>query len=170
VVGVVSFSALAFLAPGTLWWLAPIWGPLMLAIPLSFVVSSRRVGRWFARCGLLQVPSERDPDELVLRAHDFQRVTHTDDATRFRDLVLDPLLVAAQLSQLSAGSGSSTEGPRHPLCERALRVGPAGLTLQERQTLATDPASLRWLHRHAWQRWPVESWQMGRHRPQLPTS
>jgi membrane glycosyltransferase len=142
---------------------------LSLSIPLVILVSSARVGRSLARTGVLAVPSETQPDELLHRASDLQAMTTADEAARFRDLVLDPLLMAAQLAKLATPAPSnlvSTELLR--LQKRALRVGPAALSPEEREALATDPASLLLLHREAWRCWPVESWQLAREVPQLP--
>jgi membrane glycosyltransferase len=167
--GLGSAALLWLAAPGLLGWLAPIWLPLSLSIPLVVLISSARVGETLARTGLLAVPSETQPDELLHRASDLQAMTTADEAARFRDLVLDPLLLAAQIAKLGASAESnvlSTELLR--LQKRALRQGPAALSPAERETLANDPNSLRLLHREAWRSWPVESWQLAREVPQLP--
>jgi membrane glycosyltransferase len=167
--GLASAVLLWFAAPGLFGWLAPIWLPLSLSIPLVVLISSARVGEALARTGLLAVPSETQPDELLHRASDLQAMTTADEAARFRDMVLDPLLLAAQIAKLDMPAESNvvtTELLR--LQKRALRQGPAALSPAERETLASDPNSLRLLHREAWRSWPVESWQLAREVPQLP--
>jgi membrane glycosyltransferase len=169
--GLGAAALLWLAAPGLLGWLAPIWLPLALSIPLVVVISSMRVGQAFARTGLLAVPSETQPDELLHRASDLQAMTMADEAARFRDMILDPLLMAAQLEKLEARENApavpmSTELLR--LEKRALRVGPAALSPDERKALAEHPETLRLLHRDAWRNWPVESWQLARDVPQLP--
>jgi len=146
-------------------WLAPVWIPLVLAIPTSLLLGSARVGRLLERCGLLLVPSEVHPDPLCQRASELRLLTEGDSAGRFRDLVLDPVLVTAHLKRLAGKIPAPT---RHTLCERALQVGPAGLSEAERQALLGDAESLRWLHREAWRAWPTETWELGRHVRQLP--
>jgi membrane glycosyltransferase len=171
--GIAAASSLQLFAPQLLLWLAPIWLPLVLAIPLAMLVSSSGVGALVARIGVFTTPSETDPDDLLLRADDFRALTKADKVAQFRDLVLDPLLLTAQLRRLR-----DAEQPARPAAERdalaallkrALRVGPAALTESERASLAQDAESLRSLHREAWRHWPVESWQLARHVPQLPT-
>jgi membrane glycosyltransferase len=168
--GVGSALALAKFAPGLLLWLAPIWVPLALSVLLAVFVSTVGVGKLFARTGIFSVPSETQPDELLLRATDLQAITKADEAARFRDMVLDPLLLSAQLKKLSALDGVTNiaRAELQRLQQRALRVGPAALSDAERRALAQDSESLRVLHTQAWRCWPVESWQLAREVQQLP--
>lgn len=171
-VGVSAAAWLSQFAPGLLLWVAPIWLPLALSMPTAMLVSSDMLGSLFRRIGLLRVPSEVAPDELELRVNDLRSMTTSDDSARFRDLVLDPMLVATQLARLASqakdkeASVSSIDMVR--LRQRALRMGPAALSGEEREALANDAESLRFLHREAWRSWPVESWQLARDVPQLP--
>jgi membrane glycosyltransferase len=160
-------------SPALLAWLSPVWVPWLLAVPIALLASSRTAGALAARLGLFTVPSESSPDDLALRAEELRPLTMGDGAARFRDLVLDPVLLAAHLAQLDAAAGAR-RGPAAAeallrLRERALRSGPAALSAAEREQLAADAETMRWLHRHAWRSWPVESWQLGRNRPQLPS-
>jgi membrane glycosyltransferase len=171
-VGVAAAAWLSQVAPGLLLWVAPIWVPLALSIPIAMLVSSDLMGSLFRRIGLLGVPSEVAPDELELRVNDLRSLTTSDDSARFRDLVLDPMLVATQLARL-AQQGKDKQVPVPSvdmvrLRQRALRMGPAALSGEEREALAADAESLRFLHREAWRSWPVESWQLARDVPQLP--
>jgi membrane glycosyltransferase len=168
--GLGAALALARFAPALLLWLAPIWLPLALAIPLAVFVSTVGLGKLFARTGIFNVPSETQPDELLLRATDLQALTKADEAARFRDMVLDPLLLSAQLKKLHALEGVTNiaRAELQRLQQRALRVGPAALSEPERRALSQDPDSLRLLHRQAWRSWPVESWQLQREVQQLP--
>lgn len=159
--------------PSLALWVGPVWVPLCLSIGISMLASSARVGRFLARCRVLLVPSETEPDEVIERVEHLRAVTVSDAAGRFRDLVLDPVLVAAHLKRLEAGESSLTAPPaldpeelEH--CRRALRVGPGGLTGQELSYLLGRPNCLRHLHAEAWCSWPVESWEVSRDRPQLP--
>jgi hypothetical protein len=130
------------------------------------------------KTGIFATPSETHPDDLLLRAHELCALTKADEAARFRDLVLDPLLLSAQLKKLDAQKpGGAAEGVANiapaelaHMVKRALRVGPAALTDAERKALSEDAESLRLLHREAWRRWPVESWQLARDIAHLPTS
>ncbi|HEX4353297.1 MAG TPA: glucans biosynthesis glucosyltransferase MdoH, partial [Polyangiales bacterium] len=172
-IGVASAALLFSAAPGLLLWLAPIWVPLALAIPIALVVSSEWSGQLMRKLGLLSVPSETQPDELLLRASDLQAMTTADEAARFRDMVLDPLLMAAQLKKLESAENKVVlndiaRAELQRLQKRALRVGPAALSPEERRSLSEDSESLRRMHRDAWRIWPVETWQLARDVQQLP--
>jgi membrane glycosyltransferase len=163
------FGACWYWAPQLLGWLAPIWAPWSLAIVIAAFASSKRIGALTRRLGLLLVPSETEPDELVVLAEELCAFTASDQAARFRDLVLDPVLVSAHVARLSPlAAGSTAAAASTELRQRALRVGPAGLSELERQVLTNDAQSMHWLHREAWCHWPVEAWKLSHERPQLP--
>jgi membrane glycosyltransferase len=169
-VGVASALCLQLAMPTLLLPLAPAWLPLVLAIPLSLAVSSVRFGSLARRLGIFAVPSELHPDELSQRAEDLRAVTLSDDTARFRDLILDPVLMNAQTARLQRVPVPVPVdvATLERLRQRVLRAGPAVLGPEERRLLVSDCESLRWLHREAWRHWPVESWQLGRDLPQLP--
>ncbi|MDB4973767.1 MAG: glycosyl transferase family 2 [Myxococcaceae bacterium] len=173
VLGVVMVALLVLFALPLVPWLSPIWLPLVLAIPLALLASSEWAGQALAFFGILRVPSETSTDDLVLRADDLRSMTTADDSARFRDMVLDPVLLAAHIARLPkdpptanapAKNGEQLERAR----EKARRAGPTALSVAERKLLASDAESMRWLHREAWRHWPVESWQLAREQPQLP--
>ncbi|MET0340351.1 MAG: glucans biosynthesis glucosyltransferase MdoH [Polyangiales bacterium] len=167
--GLVSLLALVLFAPPLIPWLSPIWAPLVLSIPLAMLASSEWPGRLLGWLGLLSVPAETAPDDLTLRADDLRSVTHGDSSARFRDMVLDPVLLATHLARLPADAQPlASEEQLLKLRERARRAGPTALSPAERKLLASDAESMRWLHREAWRHWPVESWQLAREQPQLP--
>jgi membrane glycosyltransferase len=166
--GAGSGAYLAYLGPSYALWLAPVWVPLLFAVPIALLASSARAGSMLGKLGLLAVPSETEPDELLLRAADLRSLTVGDGAARFRDLVLDPVLVAAHLARLPAAAEAEPSEALLRLRQRAIRTGPAALSPAERDTLASDAPTMRWLHREAWRHWPVESWQLAREQPQLP--
>jgi membrane glycosyltransferase len=150
-------------------WLAPLWAPWLLAIPLSLLASTELFGQLLRRCGILSVPSETEPDELLLRAEDLRALTMGDACARFRDLVLDPVLNHAHIARLEPVPGKGDDGAlRERLIAKALRGGPTALAPEEREALMADAGAMARLHREAWQRWPVESFQLSRLDPQLP--
>jgi membrane glycosyltransferase len=165
-IGVALWSA--FDQAGLFLWLAPLWLPWSLAMPINFVVSSTRVGHWLRRWGLLSVPSELEPEDLLRRIDELAVLTRSDATARFRDLVLDPVLVTAHIARL--GGERSRESPRRlaELRARVLSGGPSSLSTREWRSLAGDAESMQILHREAWQHWPVESWDLGREEPQVP--
>lgn len=168
--GLLSWTLSA--APHLVWYLAPLWLPWSISIPLALLASSRGAGKFISRLGLLRVPSESAPDELALRVDDLRSLTSPDEAARFRDVVLDPVLVMAHVQKLGekkspARSALDTQELER-IRQRALRAGPAGLSQDERRLLTEDAESMRFLHREAWRHWPVESYRMSREKPQLP--
>lgn len=155
-------------SPELLGWLAPVWLPWACAIPIGIALSSAVVGRFARKLGLLWVPTETTPDELLLRIDELRVLTRSDASARFRDLVLDPVLVATHIARLEGKH--SVESPRRlaELRRRALREGPASLSLSDWKSLADDVYSMRLLHREAWRRWPVESWELAREARHVP--
>lgn len=166
--GLTGFLALFFWAPELLGWLAPIWGPWSLAIPIAALASSRRAGAVARRLGLMWVPAETAPDLLIGMTQEFRTLTAPDRAAGFRDLVLDPVLLSAHLSLIEGTLPLASPEQIAELRLRALRTGPAALSERDRELLSSDPGAMRWLHREAWRHWPVESWQVARERPQVP--
>jgi membrane glycosyltransferase len=149
-------------------WFAPLWVPWALAIPLNLAVSSAAFGGLARRLGLLIVPTESEPEELLRRIDELRVLTRSDASARFRDLVLDPVLVASHCAKLGGNRPSATPKRLAELRTRALREGPASLSAHDWKTLAEDAESMQLLHREAWRRWPVEAWDLGREEPQLP--
>jgi membrane glycosyltransferase len=152
-------------APSLLLWLAPVWLPLVLSMPIALLVSSPKLGVVARRLGLLLIASETEPDPILTRSDELLTLTESDLAGRFRDLILDPVLLDAHIRRIAKRSGASN---LRALGERALRLGPTGLTDAEQQILMNDAATLSWLHEEAWCHWPVEAWCVARDRPQVP--
>jgi membrane glycosyltransferase len=169
IIGLGTFAGVHALAPSLVVWLAPVFVPWVLSIPLALAVSSRRVGRWVARIGLLAERTECEPDALAARVDELRVLTASDDSARFRDLVLDPILLEAHVARLGGRRGSDSRAELDQMLARALRLGPAGLSALERKTLAGDAGAMRTLHRDAWRNWPVETWELRRDLPQLPS-
>jgi hypothetical protein len=114
------------------------------------------------------VPTEREPEHLLRRIDELRVLTRSDASARYRDLVLDPVLVAAHVAKLDGKRPSASPRRLAELRTRALREGPASLSALDWRTLAEDAESMQVLHREAWRRWPVEAWDLGREEPQLP--
>jgi membrane glycosyltransferase len=149
-------------------WFSPIWLPWLLSIPLDLALSSARLGGLSRRLGLLVVPSELEPEPLLTRIDELRVLTRSDASARFRDLVLDPVLVAAHLARLDGKRSSEPPRKLASLRGRVLRQGPASLSPAEWRVLAEDRESMELLHRQAWRCWPVESWDIGRESQEEP--
>ncbi len=55
------------LSPELFWWLSPALLGMLMAIPLSVISGSTRVGRWLSWIGLLATPEEMQVPEIVSR-------------------------------------------------------------------------------------------------------
>jgi membrane glycosyltransferase len=167
-IGLGMLSLLVAFARPLVPWLSPIWAPLVMAIPLALFASSVWAGKALQWLGILRVPSETAVDDIVLRADDLRAMTTSDDSARFRDMVLDPVLLAAHIARLPRAEPQAATEALIKARERARRSGPTALSAAERKLIASDADSMRWLHREAWRHWPVESWQLAREQRQLP--
>jgi membrane glycosyltransferase len=158
----------AYLEGGPWLWLAPVWIPWLLAIPLHWAVSSVGLGQLARRAGLLLIASETEPEPLLRSIDELRVLTRGDTSARFRDLVLDPVLLATHIRNLPEGSAPGSRERLDLLRTKALQEGPLSLSPSEWRLLAADRESLQQLHREAWRRWPVESWDVGGEAPLLP--
>jgi membrane glycosyltransferase len=155
--------------PELLAWLAPLWAPLLLAAPIDAAVSSRWLGEATRRLGLFATPVEGRPPPVLRRARELEPLLVDDAASRFRDVVLDPVLNEAYVAQLRR-EGAGPPGTPPGRIDRAVQRGPAGLSREERARLLADPEAIATLHRVAWRHWPVEAWNLGRQVPAEPPS
>ncbi|MHC1790029.1 glucans biosynthesis glucosyltransferase MdoH [Solidesulfovibrio sp.] len=142
------------------WWVCPIFGPLLLAIPLSVVTSLPSLGRWCKHLGLLLIPEEVDlPRELAELSAFHERnalAARPLDIPRERGVALavaDPAACGRRLALLGRPSrtGRGDAAVRQTLVDKALARGPAGLTRAEKSALLEDPAALTATHRALWQ-------------------
>jgi membrane glycosyltransferase len=161
-------AAFAYLEGGPWLWLAPVWIPWLLAIPLHWAVSSVGLGQLARRAGLLLIASETEPEPLLRRIDELRMLTRGDTLARFRDLVLDPVLLATHIRNLPEDAAPASTGRLELLRAKALQEGPLSLSPGDWRLLASDRESLQQLHREAWRRWPVESWDVGSEAPLLP--
>ncbi|WP_211922396.1 glucans biosynthesis glucosyltransferase MdoH [Solidesulfovibrio aerotolerans] len=160
-------TVLAALWAGTLylynreffWWVSPIFGPLLLAIPLSVITSLPSLGRWLKRLGLLLIPEEMDTPRELSEMEAF----HEQNAQAPRPLgiarehgvalaVVDPTACGRRLGLLGRPSRAARAdaAARQTLVDKAVDLGPQGLTRAEKSALLEDPAALVATHRAVW--------------------
>jgi membrane glycosyltransferase len=93
-------------------WMSPVILGLLSAVPLAALTSGSAIGQAARRLGLLVVPEEREPPEVLKRANELARM-HTTTATggfsAWRQLREDPELWAAHHGALPE-SGSRRPG------------------------------------------------------------
>lgn len=171
VIGIGAAAALSTWAPTALWWLAPLWLPMSLAVPLTMLAASEAAGSTLSRAGLLAVPVERRPEAITRRIDVLTAVMHENlTEHELHDIVLDPMLLAEHCRLLEHGSadsprvapGGASVTPVRPGIDSeelagvrllAALAGPGVLQDREKTGLLADPAALRWLHEHAWPVW-----------------
>ena len=148
--GAVWAGGIGWLNPHYLWWLAPVVGALIVAIPLSVWSSRVSLGRWCRRVGLFLIPEEAQPPlELrALKRHHERQVA----LPGFAEAVVDPLVNAMVCA-------SEAPHPRTPVAVRdqrlrrahtALSRGPAQLDSAARNAVLNDPICLSQMHFQVW--------------------
>ncbi|MFH1481606.1 MAG: glucans biosynthesis glucosyltransferase MdoH [Pseudomonadota bacterium] len=142
------------------WWNAPIFIPLLLAVPLSVWSSRASVGRAFQRLGLFRIPEEVSrPPELDL-LHNTLKEQERSGASLpmgnnegFMRAVVDPRVnsLHSALIRKERKLSLALARRRQDLREKALTQGPEGLDKKEKRDLLFDPTSMRQLHKRVWE-------------------
>jgi membrane glycosyltransferase len=163
--GVIWAGIVYWLNPGFLWWLLPIVGSLMIAVPLSVWSSRVSLGRKFREARFFLIPEESNPPRelrwtkaAVRRAPDYSK--------GFDRAAADPLifaLVRAAVTPRDKRPQYVVEA-RQQLAQLAFEQGPSALNETQRNTLLADPNALSYLHRMLQSdaagrnpEWPLES-------------
>ena len=102
-------GAVYWLAPSYIWWLLPMIGALVLAVPISVYSSRVSIGRALRRARLFLIPEEADPPQELqtVRAH----ADPPGNAPGFLEAVVDPHINALACAALPrAGQSSDPRG------------------------------------------------------------
>jgi membrane glycosyltransferase len=157
-------TALAILAGAALWWFAPsllIWTApilvgLVLAVPLSVILSSAALGRALAQWGLLQIPEEASAPEVLRRHQHFLALPPPKEVAEpqmlFRKLLTDPAYLALHCCVLEA-TDSCLSAPADAVADakrQLLAGGPQRVSKENRKVLLSDPAALDDVHLFVW--------------------
>jgi membrane glycosyltransferase len=138
--------AVYWLAPAYTWWLMPIIGALVLAMPISVYSSRVSLGRALRRARLFLIPEEADPprEQRTVRAHAGCAGT----APGFVDAVVDPRLNAVACAAVPRHPGSSdrVRVVRSRAIAMAVERGPDALSDRQKRLVLTDPVVLSQLH------------------------
>lgn len=152
IVGVALALVSYHFAPGLFWWLSPVFVGLIFSIPISMIISNRKLGELAQRAGLLLIPEEVKVPRVITRLHDaephyvalVQSIRDTDPITH---LLHDADLLDLHLRVLRANH-EYDDSPTQP-SERevglAYHGGTRYLTADDRERLLRDPASLQLL-------------------------
>ncbi|MBM4265646.1 MAG: glucans biosynthesis glucosyltransferase MdoH [Deltaproteobacteria bacterium] len=140
------------------WWVVPVLGALAISVPLSVLSSRQSVGVGFRRMGLLLIPEEVKPPELmrnldvVLERKRHEANGDGESRDGFVRAIVDPYVNAVHRSLLRGPRqlAPPIEEARRELAERAIRNGPAVLDRRERARLLNDARLLEDLHLRVW--------------------
>jgi membrane glycosyltransferase len=146
-------TCLFLLNPHYFWWVTPIIGALILAVPTSVVTSRVRVGERARRGGLFLIPEETNPPTELRDVIELQRATkQTPEDDGFVRAAVDPFVNAMHRALLGGRRSlrGSIRAARRALLERALADGPSSLSARERRVLLMDPDMTDELHRRVW--------------------
>ena len=109
--GVLSGALLLQLAPDLLAWTSPVLAGLVLAPVLSRISGDARLGR---ALGVLDVPEDRSPPEVVKAALESERSLGSLATVSVLDLARNPEMRADHLATLAAGPGPVRDQDRLP--------------------------------------------------------
>jgi membrane glycosyltransferase len=152
-------ATLFWLNPHYFWWVTPIIGALILAVPVSVLASRVNLGDRARRWGLFLIPEETEPPPELRDLHDLlgaaqRRLARLPEKERdgFVRAAVDPFVNALHRALLGRPRTmrKSIRSARRGLLERVLAEGPASLTTRERRTLLLDPAMTDALHERVW--------------------
>jgi membrane glycosyltransferase len=149
--GLVWAGGVYWLQPQFLWWLLPVVGSLILAIPASVWSSRVRLGRASRNARLFLIPEESIPPRelrwlwMALRR---LRASPADFRQAVTDPVTNALVSTAGIPRLRRPAPLIEQ--RTTLIERALSEGPGALNEVQRNVLLYDPLLLGRLHARIW--------------------
>ena len=143
VLGLLWVCVVAWQAPEFLPWIAPVAAGLLLAVPLSVLMSRTSLGTGARDAGLFLTPDETAPAQEVISTADYAGMSRPQ--VRFADAVLDPELFEVVRAAARRRSPAAT-ALRRERVERAVRSGPEALTPAERRALLGDVEALEALY------------------------
>lgn len=156
----VAWSAYAWtIDPMFFYWSLPVAVPLVLAAPTSIFLSRVRCGQALRRWGLLLIPEERTPVQVLEDARAARRNNgHAAVLTAVEEAVVRP-----GLNRLHRALARNVRLARRgkllaPLVQKCGAEGPGSLSRSELSQLFRDRQSIGELHRLAWQSPPDSFW------------
>jgi membrane glycosyltransferase len=146
--------------PAFFWWMSPVLGSLLFAIPFSAMLSLPFITSALPRWGLFATPQETAvPPEIVQLEWNISALHRRAPPPRplredygFMQAVLDPLVNAVHVSLSRQQHKHRADPGGHYLLleEKVLRDGPGVLTPREKRALLLHPGSMARLHRAIW--------------------
>jgi membrane glycosyltransferase len=156
--GVLAGALILWLTPSLFVWTLPVLIGLWLAIPVSVLLSSVRVGSWLRKHRLLMIPEETDTPRVLRMFNAALSRTQavadgltTNDATPWDRVVRDPSFHRFHLATLASNPEPFESSINVAAAvESALRGGLTALDRPEQVALLSNPHALRRLHVAAW--------------------
>lgn len=153
--GLIWGGAVYFLNPGFFWWMLPVMGMWLIAIPISVLTSTTKWGESFRKKGFLLTPEETAPPPLLA---DFSRRLRFWSQYRqlqggFVDAVVDPGVNALHCALLGKPKGHQKEEillNRRLMVLTLLKGGPMALSSSERMVVLSDRDLMKDLHHQVW--------------------
>lgn len=159
--GTAWLTAAFFIEPILGYWLLPVFGPVVLAVPLSVWASRPGPGARLRRARLLATPEETDPPvelrEIRARldsgttvlADRFAPQASHEGITR---VIVDPYVNAVHVSLMekTGGGAQPLDDQTRGLGERLVQEGPAGLDQSNLRRIANCAELMMDLHRRVW--------------------
>jgi membrane glycosyltransferase len=130
--------------PSYFWWLLPVIGPLLIAVPASVWSSRVSVGARARRAGMFVIPEETDPPRELREVRDeLERMPFLGG---FIDAVVAPLRNAVACAAARAPAAPRTS----PQTLAAMQGGALVPDRRQRLDLLDDARALAALHRRIW--------------------
>jgi Membrane glycosyltransferase len=156
--GAVVLGVTLYWMPVLTLWLSPILAGWLLAVPLVMVTSSDEVGQWLRRRGLLVIPEETAPPEVLrgldaippalVRPGSSSNLPHYG----FAQVLLAPWANAVHIALLRRSNARSHyTAALENITQQLLALGPDAIGRRERMALLWNADALATLHRRIWQ-------------------
>lgn len=145
-----------WLKPMFFYWSLPVAIPLILAAPISVILSRVQLGQWLRKRGWLVTAEELRGSPLLenLATNPLAGTRQPD----FCESVIDPRHNALQVNMARSGRRGLRRQRLQKLYRRCLQLGPQDLTTHELSLLAQDAESMRQLHQAVWRAAPRSPW------------
>jgi len=156
----VAWSAFAWsIDPMFFLWSLPVAIPLVLAAPTSVLLSRVGAGQALRKWGMLVIPEEREPVQVLENA----RAARRDSGNASALTAVEQAVVRPRLNRLHQALARNVRLARRgtllaPLVARCGTEGPGSLSRSELSQLFRDRQSLEELHQLAWQSPPDSFW------------
>ena len=154
--GLAATALVAGLAPALLLWASPFLLGLLVSIPLSILLASRKLGLALKRLNLLMIPEETSPPTVLRHhAHALQRTTQValtyQTPHPLAHAIAHPALCRLHLAILQGNRELfTTDLDLAQATEQAKQAGIDQLDAKTQLALLSTPDAVTQLHRAAW--------------------